>query len=311
MDMLKHFILTFVGLCIFCIFPSYAQSPKKILSKNDIIKYLPETSDGKAESFWNHVVAENKEFLETVDKIFNKKGGAAKTARETIATALGQCEAYYANDATLLVNVDSAKYDVLGYTKLANKIHVYYLDYDDVNAFCTPSSNVYVYSGLLNSLPEDKKYTCFLGVLAHEFAHGLLHHALVGQYNIAKKEKQNRLIADIATGMAVFHDSYSKARGTESMIPDTGEYSSKVHSWAQKATLMYQFKYNREQEYQSDIIAFRFLDWIGIGGETYLDVLQTLNQPFEYTDESSHPSTYDRMELIKYMCSQKRVRYNQ
>lgn len=309
--MVKQYFLTFMCIWLLGISSSYAQSHKSILSKNDIIKYLPETSDGKAESFWNHVVTDNKEFLETVDKIFNKKGGSAKTARETIAKALGQSEAYYADDAKLLVNVDSAKYDVLGNTKFADDIHIYYLDYDDVNAFCTPSSNVYVYSGLLNSLPKDKIYTCFLGVLAHEFTHGLLHHALIAQYKIAKKEKQNQLVADIATGLAVAHDSFSKARGTESVIPNTGEYSSKVHSWAQKATLMYQFRYSREQEYQADIIAFRFLDWIGIGGEIYLDLLKALNQPFEYTDESDHPSTDDRMELIKYMCSQKRVRYNQ
>lgn len=289
-----------------------AQSYKSILSKNDIIKYLPEVSDGSVESFWNHAVAENKEFLETVDKILNKNGSSAKKARQDIAKALGETEAYYAKDASILSKLDSAKYDVLGYTSFADGIHVYYLDYDDANAFCTPQTNVYVYEGLLNSLPEDKLYVCFLGVLAHEFTHGLLHHALIHQYKLAKKEKQNELVADIATGLAVYNDSYSKSRGTESMVPDTRNYSSKVHAWARKETLRYQFKYSRDMEYQADIVAFRFLDWIGVGGEVYMEALQSINDPFADSDDySDHPSIDERLALLKYMCTEKRIRYNQ
>ena len=312
MDRVKTHIILFLAFCILGFSPIYAQSHKSILSKNDIIKFLPETSDGKAESFWNHAVAENKEFLKTIDIIFNKNGSSAKKAIQDIAKALGETESYYSNDALILSYIDSAKYDVLGNTSLADSIHVYYLNYEDANAFCTPQTNVYVYEGLLNTLPEDKFYVCFMGILAHEFTHGLLHHALVRQYKIAKKERQQELIAGIATGLAVYHNNYSKTRGTKSMIPDTRDVISKVHIWARKETLRYQFKYSKEMEYQADIVAFRFLDWIGVGGEVFIEALQSINDPFaDSNDYSDHPSTSERISLLKYLCTQKRIRYNQ
>ena len=310
--MVGKYIFSFTLLyCAGCLI-SLAQSNRSILSKNDIIQYLPEISDGNAESFWNYVVAENKDFLSTMDKILNKNGSSAKAARKNIANALGKTEAYYANDAVLLTNIDSAKFDVLGHTSLADKIHVYYLPFNDVNAFCTPEINVYVYEGLLNSLPKDDIYLCFLGLLAHEFSHGLLYHALTHEYKTIKKEKQNNLVAGIASGLAIAHDSYSKARGTESMIPDTEEYISKVYSWANKETLLYQYKYSREMEYQADIVAFRFLDWIGVGGEKYIKLLQSIKQPFENSDEySDHASTDERITLLQYLSTQKRIVFYQ
>lgn len=305
----RYFLLTVLCITFFSI--SFAQSNKSILSKNDILKYLPEKSDGNPGSFWNHALNDNKEFLDLMDKILNKNGSSAKKARENIASALGETEAYYAKDATILAKLDSAKYDVLGNNSVSNSIHIYYLQYPETNAFCTPQTNVYVYSGLMDALPQEHIYVCFLGVLAHEFAHGLLHHALVHQYKIAKKEKQNELVADIATGLAAYHDSYSRARGTESMVPDVKGYSNKIHIWARQETLRYQFKYSRDMEYQADIVAFRFLDWIGVGGEIYIEALQAMEDPFADNDDySDHPSMSDRIALLKYMCTQKRVIYN-
>ena len=286
-----------------------AQSYKKILLNYDVIKYLPEVSDGKADSFWKYINDNNKDFQSLINRI-NTKGGSAKKAKETLSSLLSQNEYYYKSITKYNAHIDSFKYIILGDLPVAHTASINYLDYDEINAFCTPKMNVYIYDGLLKALPQDSKIgmPCFYAVLAHELAHGMFQHSLVAMYKRFKKEKSNELFASIATGMAVFNDSYSKARGTENMVGDVSEYSAMVHAWADKETLLYQFKYSREQEYQADIIAFRLLDWLGIGGENVLYMLKSIQMPFEYSDEyNDHPTIQERIGLLEYLCNQKRI----
>lgn len=309
---MKQFLIMLFALCT-CL--AKAQSYKKILSKYDVIEFLPENSDGDATSFWTHVLDENNEFMSSLESLLTK-GGSAKEAREKMRIALSESNRLYEKDVVFNAHMDSMKYIIMGRYGIVDQTAIYFLRYGDVNAFCTPKINgpivnVYVCEGLLNALPEDSEIglPCFYAVLAHEFTHGLFHHALFHLYKTAKKEKSNELIADIATGMAVFHDSYSEARGVESLIKDVGHYSQDVHDWAERNTLLFQFKYGREQEYQADIVAFRLLDWLGIGGEATIAMLESIKSPFGYSDENSdHPTTQERIDLLKYMTSQKRVK---
>jgi predicted Zn-dependent protease len=293
-----------------------AQSYKKILSKYDIIELLPEKSDGDATSFWTFILDENKELVSSLESLLTK-GGSAKDAREKMRIALSENSRLIDYDAIFNAHLDSMKYIILGRYGLVDQTAIYYLQYKDINAFCTPKINgpminVYVCEGLLKALPEDSEIglPCFYAVLAHEFTHGLFNHALFHLYKTIKKEKSNNLFADIATGMAVFNDSYSKARGIESQIKDVGKYNKDVHEWAERNALLYQFKYGREQEYQADIVAFRLLDWLGIGGEAAITMLESIESPFEFSDEyNDHPTTQERIELLKFMSNQKRVKF--
>ncbi len=309
--MKKKFGFILLYLCLIGVFPSMAQSYKSLLAKYDVMKYLPESSDGKAESFWDYAVKENKDFQKTMEKI-NGKGGSAQKARDKIAKGLYKCLAHYSKYAKILPVIDSLKYDLLGNNEYADNQRIYYLHFDEANAFCTPNNNIYLYDGLISALPSEKLDECLIAVLAHEYTHGIFNHALVAQYKQIKKEKQNKIIAGIATGLAVANDSYSKARGVDSMIDDVQEFSKDIFYKTKRASFLYQFKYGREQEYQADIVAFRFLDWVGIGGEALMVSLLSISDPYEsletYEDDD-HPSMYDRISLLKYMCTQKRVKY--
>lgn len=309
---MKYYFLFFFVLCS-CVVN--AQSYKKILAKYDIVSLLPEQSDGKAKSFWIHVIEENKSFTSSFEKIA-KKGGSAREARDKISNAGVDSNRFLEDSCIYSASIDSLKYNILGNYYVTERCKIYLLREDDVNAFCTPSAqfpyfNICLFEGLIKALPEDATVgiPCLYYVLAHEFTHGLFEHGLFHEYKKRKKEKQNELLAGIAAGMATYNYSYSKARGVESKIHNLEKYNRDVYSWAIRNSQLYQYQYSREQEYQSDIVAFRLLDWLGIGGEAAITMLELIKTPYEYYDEKSdHPTIKDRIGLLKYMCTQKRIK---
>jgi len=280
-----------------------------ILSECDIIHLLPQESDGNALSFWNHIIAENKELNKLFSKI-NTKGGSAKEAREKISELLYYDRPLLKKTGIDVPSLDSMKYVLLGdYDDVDDLFSIKMKDSEELNAFSTPDGEIFIYSGLLDHFfnGSEESIPCLYAILAHEFSHVFFRHALVSLYKKYKREKTNELIADIATGAANFSYSYSKARGIESPIDDVQEYSENVHEYANQQTTLYYFKYSRTQEYQSDIVAFRLLDWLGLNGEYVIEALQLINNPFDVgSDEyNDHPSTQDRIKLLKYLLSKK------
>ena len=206
------------------------------------------------------------------------------------------------------------KYVLLGeYEDVDESFSIRLKDSEELNAFSTPDGQVFIYSGLLDQLFDcsEEPITCIYAILAHEFTHVFFRHALVSLYKKYKKENSNEIIAGIAIGAAVFNESYSKAREVESQIDDVQEYSKNILELIDRETLLYFFKYSRTQEYQSDIVAFRLLDWLGLDGEHVIEALQLINNPFDIgSDEyNDHPSTQDRIKLLRYLTSKERVKY--
>lgn len=73
--------------------------------------------------------------------------------------------------------------------------------------------------------------------------------------------------------------------------------------WAGDNALKYRYKYSREQEVEADIIAYRFLEYMGLGGENYINALRAIGYENDayYDDTSSHPTTEFRVKLLEYL----------
>ena len=284
-----------------------AKSIKSLVKKYDIIKLLPEQSDGNVETFWNAVVFNNAEFQSLIKRI-QTKGGSAKKARTLVSSATSQSENHYYSYSEYWGLIDSLKYTLLGNNSFSNNTFIRVIPINEVNAFCTPNSRIFVFGGIFEALPKDNLYNTFLAVLAHEFAHGMMQHSLVGQYKKIKKEKSNKLWAGIAIGLNAFADGYAAAQGVK--VPDNrGEYYASIYNAAVQDSYMYQFRYDREQEIQADIIAFRLLDWIGVGGESMIQMLNHIKRPYEYaSDTSDHPTTQERIAILSYLVNKKRIK---
>lgn len=192
-------------------------------------------------------------------------------------------------------------------------MHVIYSD--DVNAYTVLTEDGFAMCITLPlMLKKGVNYEILMGYVAHEFSHGVLLHHIRSNYAAAKERRKQDLKAGITEALtAVAHASGDIANmqyGIPSQKTSLDRYIDNVHlenainnieNKAKTSTIKNSLKYNREQEYECDLIAFRFLQNLGIG-EQYINGLRILGTEFDelYDDYSDHPTTIERIEFIKY-----------
>ena len=62
--------------------------PKKIIKRVDVLKHLPDTSDGNPETFWKALLETENQIAETFEKIYKRDKGIGAKAREKIDEAI-------------------------------------------------------------------------------------------------------------------------------------------------------------------------------------------------------------------------------
>lgn len=172
-----------------------------------------------------------------------------------------------------------------------------------VNAFAYPDGRIYFTDGLLGV--KGIRYAELLGIAAHETAHFVLQHTLLKTYGTLKKYRKNAIIAGVASGLNAAATAYAQANGVadENSWEKVQETTDNLFEAAfYDATGRFRYKYNRELEIEADIIAYRFLEWTGIGGHHYINALKLIGDDNEvYTQENDHPTTEFRIALLEYL----------
>lgn len=182
------------------------------------------------------------------------------------------------------------------------------IDFSDVpNAYAAPGGFLFVTSGLL-SLMND--IDCIYGVLAHEMAHFILCHGVVNKHNEKVNKRKNRILAGLAVAATSFSAAAVQARGgmsqkdSEELWENVNKANQSYVYAADYASEKYGFRYSREQEIEADIMAYRFLQYMGMDPNWYIVVLQKLQKanPSYYTSVyDTHPSSKFRIDLLKYL----------
>ena len=290
-------------LIIIILIPVCAQKQKqsRYIKKYDVLQYLPNKSDGNPATFWKLIIDNNKEFKGTMAKFDNPKG-SAKQAKEKIDKAVANMKSYREMrestpaDEELNKGVQKMMFgdgDNYGMTfsVSTNK---------EWNAFCTPDGHVLVNIGLIEVLKKDPDM--LYGVVAHEICHYIYRHVLIHEYKSIKKEKQNMIGAAIGAAGTAIGNAAAASAGEQ------GEYGAEQYtSWydtAREQSEMAKYKYSREEEAEADIVAYRFLEWIGVDPEKYIEAHEKINLDYlRGTDdkESDHPSTKFRIEMLKQL----------
>ena len=287
--------------------PLFGQDvPKRIVKRVDVISLLPDTSDGNPESFWKAILNSENEITETFDKIYKREKGIGAEARKEIDEAILLHVRHYRDSVRYDAFLDSIAKTLLIGDK--GRVCLYNLDKLSLNAFAAPNGNIVIYSGLKDYLSRYKQ-ELLIAIVAHEIAHVMFKHSLVQVYMQKKKERNNNIMAGIAVGLQAFADGMNSAT-TGKTINNTAYYTS-IFNMAKYDTFMYQFKYSREVELQADVVAFRLLDWIGIGGERLKEALRLIASPFEYSsDTDDHYTIPQRIAVLESLESQPRVKSN-
>lgn len=172
------------------------------------------------------------------------------------------------------------------------------------NAFCTPDGNIFITSKLLVEMGSD--YNALLGVAAHEMAHYVLQHAASSVYAQKKRERRNNIIAGVASGIIGATAIYSASQGADASMSDaTVKSIDNMFGAAKHDAHMFGFRYDREQELEADIIAYRYLEWLGISGTHYIAALYRIwnedDECYANAVDSTHPSTILRTQLLSYL----------
>lgn len=174
----------------------------------------------------------------------------------------------------------------------------------DPNAFATPWGQIYLTDALVYKYHFNKEL--LLAVCAHEAAHYICQHAITHSWAQAKKERNNEIWAGVAVGVnsaahatSSIYASSSGVKYDDEYWEDVTEINNSLIDAFQENTYYYQFKYSRRQEIEADILAYRFCEYIGIGGYAYIMALELLGDNTNSTATSDHPSNALRIGILK------------
>ena len=302
---MKHLIIVLVtfwatSVCV------AAQNKKfdKLINEFDVIEYVEHLEKNRPDLFWDAVWRNNENLNKLYDAITKKKSTALDAQKDLYEAALFSAD-YYNN---LPISSD---YQFVADT-LLNRIcikpifrdaEMHIIESDEINAFACPNGKMYVTTAsiMCDSIPIEG----MLGICAHETAHFLLQHSLEGAYAFRKKEKKNKIIAGVVSAVDAAANAYAQANGAvgDESWDNVNERIESNIIWAGDNALKYRYKYSREQEIEADIIAYRFLEYMGLGGEHYINALKTIGYENDayYNDTSDHPTTEFRVKLLEYL----------
>ena len=277
-------------------------------------------SNNNPSAFWNGVQTSNASLIELNTALKKeKRPGTLETALNQLGTQQSLTEFELCNLNPLDTD-ELGKYLVLslcGDEPFLKELRIF--PKEEANAFATPYGHIYLTTGLITKYHFNKNL--LLGVCAHEVAHYICKHQLVALWKQAKKEKKNRILAGISAGLNTAVQGAAAMYGASSGMHYDDSYwesvkknnNDMIQSFQEKA-YYFQFKYGRSQEIESDIIAYRFLEHIGIGGYAYIMALQLLSggDPYEkISKDSDHPTTNFRVGLLKYLYSKEHTTNNE
>lgn len=300
-----------VLLLIFCVFASHAGSfdkeYKKLIEKYDVADSAKLVTTNNPVIFWNAVIDGNESLLKFGIDIKKNRGAEKEALKKT--TQLPRFYPQY--DESIIEDMqgfcDTLLID-MGIKELPLKCSLHVIHSDEVNAYTMLTEDGFAMcltSALM--LRKGVTYEVLMGYVAHEFVHGALLHHIRGFYAGAKERRKNELFAGITAGLngiAAGANAYV-ASITGQSYDNTPYYEaiSNLDNKVKVSTLKYTYAFSREQEYEADLIAFRFIENLLGSGEEFINGLRILGTVYDqlYDEYSDHPTTTSRIDFLKFV----------
>lgn len=302
-------VLLMLGLL--CVIPLSGKlkesQARRLIMHYDVDTAVMSVSQNDAVAFWRKLQETNPRYQEIYKAAVN---GKAKDVKAEIASTIYEASQElkkipYMNDSTA-VRLTMQMQEAGGIANEYRESDLRFIISDEENAFTTPDGQVYICMGLVTLLNADKDL--LMAVYAHELAHFVLQHGFAVLYYERKKEKREKLIADIATGLyataTTAADFYANVNGVDvdwnKTFQNINRFSYQTQENAGRRVWNGVTRYTMEQEFEADIVGYNFLEFLGIGGHKYIEMLRCIDSNMEvfYNDETSHPLTKDRIELL-------------
>ena len=305
MKITRFFFLVCLYVLFFSLQAGNNRQYEGIIKKYDIAYLLP-SSEGSAEDFWSSL--ENRhEGLYKYRKALAKKKKTAVEANYDLNMALARVEPRYSefqylNDAQ--AREFASRLNLIIEGNNSNRLHFHLIFGLYPNAFCTPRGHIYIYHTLVTTIEGDA--SLLVGICAHEAAHYYLRHSARHLWAQKKEERKNNILAGISVGLMAASETmnaYNAGYYGYNYNSNLPAYISTVLACAKYDNNLFYFKYGREQELEADIVAYRFLEYVGMDPMTYVRALMALGTDSDeyYDDWSDHPTISYRIGLLMYL----------
>ncbi|MBR5728807.1 MAG: M48 family metalloprotease [Prevotella sp.] len=277
-----------------------------MIKRSDPWEYVNKIPREKPSEFWLSLINNNQEYLKLKEKMDHPTKLYTQAAND-YAYDRNRKKQYYNLQKEynrLLENeITDSLTKIFCLEEIDKDAEFFFVDVDDLNANCDSYGKMRIFTKLVNELtfPE------LIAVCAHEMSHHILKHILASEYSFLKKQKRNQVWAEIGTGLTVgavvASQAYAGVYGTQNNT-DWGTYAQNVYNDlsndAYHASANYYYRYSREEEAEADIIAFRFLQWLGYDGYEFITMLKKIDDGImkKTKKNDNHPVTIERIRLI-------------
>lgn len=298
------FIFIFSTTIAYC--ANVEKKYKKLIENLDVAEEARSIRTINTKEFWV-VVIENNELCTKFINDMKKNRGAEKEAKNKTA----QLPRFYPQYDESIVQYMQGFCDTIlmdmGISDLGLNCSLHLVYSDETNAFTALTDDGFAMC-ITTKLASKKgmNYDILMGYVAHEFAHGVLLHHIRRIYAQAKERRKNELWGGIAAGLnglAAGMEAYNAAvYGIPTSGTNYGAVIANINNEIKTSTIKYSFRYSREQEFEADLIAYRFLEHIG-KGEEFINGLKILGTNYDalYDEYSDHPTIGTRIDFLKYV----------
>lgn len=305
---MKRIIIGVVLLSFSCAIYAQSAKVKQVIKKYDVKKFMSQIYSPDPVLFWQAVHDNNKRVKE-ISKAMEK---GEKTMNETALVVKVATDYNNDHDKTVagLDSIAIMLAEDLGIKNLVKEHPIRFIDDFSINASMDAFGLIRINYGAVRNFT----YRELLAVCAHEVAHYASWHVLSGVWKKAKKQKRNRMWADIGAGLfigaAAATSAYNASvngyedKAMNEMIANADVIMQGSYNYADNATEKYSYRYSRDEESEADIIAFRFLEFIGISGDSMISALKKIREMYGDTPAGKyddHPSLSFRIEVLEAM----------
>lgn len=310
-------IFVFLFCVIYAVVCCYSQSAKEWVKRLDVIDISKLPKDNPF-LFWETARASDSEYKQLLNGNTKRKKSYVTAENDIIKAIRGYEPEIRAAMSNLPPETDTLAWslekelrindirqqpeDIFLYDNLFIKI----ANIEQINACAFPNGNILLYKGLFTIPNMNRKD--ILAACAHELAHYMLKHALSQRYAYIKKQKSNKMWAEIGGGLVIAANTaasmYSISNGIN--VSDNSDYYAAMYQGmledAGESAKRFGFRYSRSEELQADILGCRYLQYLGIDdGHAFISLLEKLGTDDDkyYSKKSDHPKTEFRIKVIK------------
>ena len=280
---------------------------KHLIENLDVTEEAKAVAADSAAVFWRTAIDSNRQYSKFV-KAMKKKRGAEKEALEKVANLP---RLYTQYDETIVEGMqgfcDSLLID-MGIPDLGINCSLHIVDSEDPYPFTALTEDGFAMC-ITTALAAKKgiTYDILMSYVANEFVHGAMQHHLRLYYTKAKDRRQSAVAEALAAGVvvaagALLADNSAPSDKQEHKDRPAPPPVANVNIDVNVPTPRYLFDYLREQVFEADLFAYRFLERMG-KGEQLLNALRILGSSYDelFSANKYHPTVENRIDFLKYV----------